>query len=93
MGLFSREFNPGGEEAIEKKITEYVQEWISMQLIEVVMTVRNLMNSRTWSRHDIEGALSSQALTAVVLARFHVVERVKRLLTSDLACMIAGEKA
>jgi hypothetical protein len=76
--FFSREFNPAGDEAIERKIAEYVQEWMAVQLVEVVMTVRNLMNGRTWTRREIEEALSPQALTAVVLARFHLVERVKR---------------
>jgi hypothetical protein len=83
--FFSREFNPGGDEAIERKIAEYVQEWVAVQLVEVVMTVRNLMNGRTWTRQEIEEALSPQALTAVALARFHLVERVKRSLSSDLA--------
>jgi hypothetical protein len=82
---FSREFNSGGDSGIERKILEYVQEWIAVQLVEVIMTVRNLMNGRTWTRREVEEALSSQALTAVVLARFHLVERVKRSLTSDLA--------
>jgi hypothetical protein len=51
----------------------------------VVMTVRNLANGRTWNASEVEKALSPHALTAVLLARFHIVERVKRSLSSDLA--------
>lgn len=83
--FLSKEFNPAGDDAIHRKIVEYVQEWMEAQLVEAVMVVRNLINGRTWSRRDIQEALSPQALTAVVLNRFHLVERVKRSLNSDLA--------
>jgi hypothetical protein len=85
LAFFTREFNPAGDEAIERKIVEYVREWMESQLIEVVMTVRNLANGRTWNASEVEKALSPHALTAVLLARFHIVERVKRSLSSDLA--------
>jgi histidine kinase/DNA gyrase B/HSP90-like ATPase len=85
LAFFTREFNPAGDEAIERKIVEYVREWMESQLIEVVMTVRNLANGRTWNATEVEKALSAHALTAVLLARFHIVERVKRSLSSDLA--------
>jgi hypothetical protein len=49
------------------------------------MTVRNLTNGRTWTPRDIEQALSSHALATVVMARFHIVERVKRSLGSELS--------
>ena len=34
---------------------------------------------------DIDRALSPHALTTVMMARFHIVERVKRALSSDLS--------
>ena len=52
---------------------------------EAIMTVRNLTNGRTWMPADIDRALSSHALTTVMMARFHIVERVKRPLNLDLA--------
>jgi hypothetical protein len=43
------------------------------------------VNGRTWTPEDIGRALSAQALTTVMMARFHIVERVKRSLASDLS--------
>jgi hypothetical protein len=85
VGFFAREFNPGGDPAIERKIVDYVEEWLEGQLVEAIMTTRNLVNGRTWTPADIDRALSSYALTTVMMARFHIVERVKRSLSSDLA--------
>ena len=82
--FFAKEFNPAGDEAIQYKIVEYVREWMESQLVEA-NDRRNLANGRTWTTPEIERALSPHALTAVLLARFHVVGRVKRSLSSDLA--------
>ncbi len=84
ISFFAKEFNPAGDPAIERKIVDYVEEWLTSQLVETVMTVRNLVNGRTWTPADIDKALSPYALTSVMMARFHIVERVKRSLTSDL---------
>jgi hypothetical protein len=83
--FFAKEFNPGGDAAIDRKIVEYVEEWLEIQLIEAVMTVRNLINGRTWTPEDIDRALSPEALTTVMMVRFHIVERVKRSLSSDVS--------
>jgi hypothetical protein len=83
--FFAREFNPAGDSAVDRKIVEYVEEWLESQLVEAVMTVRNLTNGRTWTPADVDRALSSHALTTVIMARFHIVERVKRSLSSDLS--------
>jgi hypothetical protein len=85
VGYFTREFNPGGDPAINRKIVEYVEEWMESQLVEAIMTVRNLTNGRTWTPADIDRALCSYALTTVMMTRFHVIERVKRSLSSDLS--------
>ena len=84
VSFFAKEFNPAADPAIERKIVDYVEEWFASQLVEAVMTVRNLVNGRTWTPADIDKALSAHALTSVMMARFHIVERVKRSLTSDL---------
>ena len=83
--FFAKEFNPGGDAAIDRKIVDYVEEWLESQLVEAVMTVRNLINGRTWTPADIDRALSPHALTTVMMARFHIVERVKRSLSSDVS--------
>jgi hypothetical protein len=83
--FFAKEFNPGGDAAVDRKIIEYVEEWLESQLVEAVMTVRNLINGRTWTPADIDRALSPYALTTVMMTRFHIVERVKRSLSSDVS--------
>ena len=50
---FAKEFNPAGDPAIERKIVDYVEEWLTSQLVEAVMTVRNLVNGRTWTSGTI----------------------------------------
>ena len=85
VSFFSREFNAGGDPAIERKIVEYAEEWLESQLIEVILTIRNLMNGRTWTAQDIETALSPFALTTAMMARFHIVEKVRRALGSEIA--------
>jgi hypothetical protein len=85
LGFFAKEFNPGGDPAIARKIVDYVEEWLEFQLVEAIMTTRNLVNGRTWTPEDIGRALSAQALTTVMMARFHIIERVKRSLASDLS--------
>jgi hypothetical protein len=85
IDFFGKEFNPGGDEAINRKIVEYVEEWLEGQLVEAIMTVRNLVNGRTWTPEDIDRALSPYALTTAMMTRFHIVEKVRRSLNSDLA--------
>jgi hypothetical protein len=85
VDFFSREFNPGGDPGIARKIVEYVEEWLESQLVEAIMTVRNLTNGRTWTPEDVDRALSPYALTAVMMARFHIVEKVRRALGSEIS--------
>ena len=85
---FSAEFNQAGDAAVQELIVEYIREWMGLQLIEAVMTVRNLANGRTWTTKEIADALSPYALTAVLMARFHVIEKVKRQLGTELARLV-----
>lgn len=85
ISYFAKEFNPTGDPIIQRKIAEHVQEWMEFHLVEVVMTVRNLYNGRTWGAQEVKTALSSYALTSVLMARFHLVERVRRSLNNELA--------
>jgi hypothetical protein len=51
--------------------------------MEAVLTVRNLINGRTWTAEDVGRALSPYALTTVMMTRFHIVEKVRRALGSE----------
>jgi hypothetical protein len=85
---FASEFNPGADPSIQKVITENVREWMGLQLIEAVMTVRNLANGRTWTTKEIADALSPYSLTTVMMTRFHVIEKVKRQLGTELSRVV-----
>ena len=85
LTLFAKEFNPASDPAINRKIVGYVEEWLECQLIEAIITVRNLLNGRTWTLGEIDRALSSYALTSVMLSRLHVVEKVRRALGSEIS--------
>ena len=41
--------------------------------MESVLGMKALKNSKEWSDRDIENALSSEALTAAVMQRYHII--------------------
>ena len=53
-------------------------------LVETVIGVQALKESKEWSVNDIQEALSEQSLTAAVMQRYHVNNAVKRELGSKL---------
>ncbi|MBF8254631.1 MAG: hypothetical protein HW373_1326 [Deltaproteobacteria bacterium] len=61
-----------------------VRGWFEQALVETVLGVQGLANSKEWSQTDIDTALSEEALTAAVMQRYHVHFAVKRELGSKL---------
>ena len=82
IAFFSREFAdvPG----IADLTREAVRGWFEQALVESVMGVQGLVNSKEWSQSDIDAAFSEEALTATVMQRYHVHFAVKRELGSKL---------
>jgi hypothetical protein len=66
------------------EITEVTREWFEQALVETVMGVQALKESRQWTQEDILTSLSEEALTAAVMPRYHVDVAVKRALGSKL---------
>lgn len=66
------------------EITEVVREWFEQALIETVMGIQALKDSREWTVDEIKECLSEEALTAAVMPRYHVDVAVKRALGSKL---------
>ncbi|MFZ1007624.1 MAG: hypothetical protein WAN65_12355, partial [Candidatus Sulfotelmatobacter sp.] len=58
--------------------------WFEQALVETVIGVQALRNSKEWSTAEIEKALSPEALTAAVMQRYHINVAVKRELGSKL---------
>lgn len=61
-----------------------VRAWFEQALIETVIGVQALHGAKEWTAQDIQSALSEEALTAVVMPRYHVHNSVKRELGSRL---------
>jgi hypothetical protein len=59
-----------------------VRGWFEQALVETVMGVQGLVNSKEWTHTDVDTALSEEALTAAVMQRYHVHFAVKRELGS-----------
>ncbi len=74
---------PGGQDLIR----EVVRGWFEQALVETVIGVQALQNSREWTHQDIEHALSVEALTAAVMQRYHIHFAVKRELGSKLGSL------
>jgi hypothetical protein len=66
-------------EAVEVKRS--IQEWLTLQLTEVVLGIQSLQGSPEWSdRTKLEAALSEEALTAAIMPRYAVFSQMKRQL-------------
>jgi len=82
---FVKEF--GDKPGVRDLVEDAVQAWFEQALVETIMGIHAMRNSKEWSTSDIEQALSEVALTAVVMQRYHVVFAVKRQLGSRLGAL------
>jgi hypothetical protein len=71
----------------EPVIEAVVKEWFQQQLVETVLGALALRKSGNWSEQEVEALWSEDALTAAVLPRYHVDERIKRSLGSKLGTL------
>jgi len=69
---------------IEDLARDAVRGWFEQALVEAVIGVQGLMNSKEWSPTEIDAALSEEALTTAVMQRYHVHFAVKRELASKV---------
>jgi hypothetical protein len=65
-------------------IRDTVRAWFAQALVETVIGIQALKDSKEWSVEHIKNALSEEALTAAVVARYHVNNSVKRELGTKL---------
>ena len=68
-------------------IVPVVREWFQQQLVEAVLGAHALRGSRQWTLADMEKLWSEEALTAVVMPRYHVDFSVKRALGAKLGTL------
>jgi hypothetical protein len=74
---------PGSRTVIE----QVVQEWFEQELMEAVMGAQALRGSAQWTVEDFDRILSEEALTAVVLPRYHIDNNIKRALGAKLGTL------
>lgn len=71
-------------------VTQCVESWFAQALVETVIGLQALKDSKEWSVEEIERALSPEGLTAVVMSRYHVNNCVKRELGTKLGKLTAA---
>ena len=68
-------------------VREVVREWFEQQLVEAVMGAHGLRESREWTMADLDQIWSPEALTAVVIPRYHVNFAIGRGLGTRLGSL------
>ena len=65
------------------EVKRSMNEWITLQLTEVVLGIQSLQGSPEWSdRSKLESALSEESLTAAIMPRYAIFSQMKRQLSS-----------
>jgi hypothetical protein len=70
--------------SVRTLVRDTVHKWISMSLVEAVMGARALTGRPDWMQDDVDRALSDEALTAVSMPRYHVLEKVRREIATKI---------
>jgi hypothetical protein len=64
--------------AVASTVKDVVHSWFEQALTETVIGIQAIRNSKEWDLSHIQAATSEEALTAVVMARYHIFSNVKR---------------
>lgn len=80
----SKIWDDGKGIGIETIVTSVVHQWFEQALIETVIGIQQLKNSKEWGPKNIEAALSEDALTATIMQRYHVFNACRRELGAKL---------
>src|SRR5205823_15014025 len=70
-----------------RDITDVCREWFEQALIETVLGVQALKDSREWTVEDIGKSASEESLTAAGMPRYHIDLAVKRALGAKLGSL------
>lgn len=69
---------------MQRKIAESVHNWYEQALTETIIGLQGMKGSPEWSKDKLDNALSEEALTAVVMQRYHPYNCVKRELGTKI---------
>lgn len=59
-------------------VTDAVRQWFEQALVETIIGVQALKDSKEWTKEDLEKAVSQEALTSAVMQRYHVKVAVSK---------------
>jgi hypothetical protein len=68
-------------------VSQVVREWFEQQLVEAILGSLTIRSSRQWTVDEVERLWSEEALTAVVLPRWHVDVAIRRALGAKLGTL------
>jgi hypothetical protein len=68
----------------ESVVEDTVRAWFEQALVEAVIGVQALRNSKHWSAEEISQSLSEEALTACVMQRYHIYIAAKREISAKI---------
>lgn len=88
----SKIWDDGKGVGLDTVVTSVVHQWFQQALIETVIGIQQLKNSKEWGPKNIEAALSEDALTATVMQRYHVYMACRRELGAKLGKAKAAEE-
>jgi len=71
-------------------VLQVVEEWFQQQLVEAVVSAQGLKRTGKWSLEELSNLWSEEALTAVVLPRWHIDQSIKRNLGQKLGSLKAA---
>lgn len=73
-----------GTPGARAQIAEVVEEWFEQALVETILGVLSLRDSREWNPDDLARCWCPESLTAAVMQRYHIDHAIKRVLGSKL---------
>ena len=68
-------------------VQQVVREWFEQQIVEAVLGALSLKTSRQWTIEELQRLWSEEALTAVVMPRWHIDVNIRRALGAKLGTL------
>ena len=78
---------------IESVVEDVVHAWFEQALVETVIGIQQLKNSKEWGMHSVDAALSEEALTTAVMQRYHIHIACRRDLGAKLGRALTSAAA
>ena len=80
----------GNHPGLREHVQDSVRSWFEQSLVETVIGIQALKGSPEWPRDSLKTALSDEAMTAVVMQRYHPYNCVKRELGTKIGALKGG---